>query len=72
MVIHLNECKLTENQQITPLDDGNSLFTATVNDTGQLRWWLLGFADQIEVLKPKSLREEFKVKAQTMARKYAD
>ena len=71
VAIHLNESKLTENQQITPLDDGTSLFKATVRDTGQLRWWLLGFADQIEVLSPKSLREEFKIKAQNMARKYA-
>ncbi len=72
VAIHLNESKLAENQQITPLENGCSLLTATVRDTGQLRWWLLGFADQIEVLSPKSLREEFKVKAQNMARKYAD
>ncbi len=72
VAIHLNESKLTENQQITPLDDGTSLFKATVRDTGQLRWWLLGFADQIEMLSPKSLREEFKIKAQNMARKYTD
>ena len=71
VAIHLNESKLTENQQITPLENGASLFKATVRDTGQLRWWLLGFADQIEVLSPKSLREEFKIKALNMARKYA-
>ena len=69
VAIHLNESKLAENQQITPLENGCSLLTAT-RDTGQLRWWLLGFADQIEVLSPKSLRGEFKVKAQNMARKY--
>ncbi len=33
--------------------------TATVKDTRQLKWWLLGFADQVEVIKPKRLRDEF-------------
>jgi predicted DNA-binding transcriptional regulator YafY len=37
-----------------------------------LRWWLLGFADQIEVLKPDKLREEFKQKAARMAKRYQD
>ena len=32
---------------------------ATLEDTAQLRWWLLGFSDQVEVLGPKSLRDEF-------------
>jgi predicted DNA-binding transcriptional regulator YafY len=53
------------------LDNGQSLFRATVRDTGQLRWWLLGFADQIEVLKPEALREEFRVKTGNMAEKYS-
>ena len=30
-----------------------------VQDTCQLRWWLLGFGDQVEVLEPEHLRAEF-------------
>jgi len=70
VAIHLRESKLTENQRLKMLDSGQSLFTATVRDTGQLRWWLLGFADQIEILKPESLRHEFGLKTARMAEKY--
>ena len=33
-------------------------FTACVLNTGPLRWWLLGFGADVEVLGPKVLREE--------------
>ena len=72
VAIHLRESKLTHDQQLIPFENGQSLFKATVCDTGQLRWWLLGFADQIEVLKPEKLREEFKQKAARMAKRYQD
>jgi predicted DNA-binding transcriptional regulator YafY len=70
VAIHLREVKLSAAQQLIRLDSGQSLFKATVRNTGQLRWWLLGFADQIEVLKPEVLREEFRVKTEKMAGKY--
>lgn len=72
VAIHLRESKLSSKQQLIPQADGKTLFKAEVKDTGQLRWWLLGFADQVEVLKPDSLREEFKVKTARMAEKYHD
>ena len=70
VAIHLRESKLTDNQQLILQDNGLSLFKAQVRDTGQLRWWLLGFADQIEILKPEALRQEFKRKTAGMAAKY--
>jgi len=70
VAIHLRESKLTQNQSIELLEDGKSLFTATIKDTGQLRWWLLGFAAQVEVLEPESLRVEFAEKAKAMAGLY--
>lgn len=70
VAIHLRESKLTGDQQLILLDSGQTLFKARVRDTGQLRWWLLGFADQIEVLKPESLRWEFGQKVARMAAKY--
>jgi predicted DNA-binding transcriptional regulator YafY len=33
--------------------------SATVADTAELRWWLLGFGEGVEVIGPKSLRNEF-------------
>ncbi len=59
VAIHLHESRLHPQQKITRLQDNQHRFQAEVQDTGQLRWWLLGFADQIEVVKPDALRAEF-------------
>lgn len=58
-VEHLRETPLSLDQQIEPDQSGWVRVQATVPDTAQLRWWLLGFADQVEVLEPLSLRDEF-------------
>jgi predicted DNA-binding transcriptional regulator YafY len=39
---------------------------ATVPDTAQLRWWLMGFGEGVEVLEPVSLRDEFVNMAQSL------
>lgn len=55
---HLYECRLSEDQRISGDRDGWVLIEATVVDTPQLRWWLLGFGDRVEVLGPKTLHSE--------------
>jgi len=57
---HLSECRLSEDQTLTPRRDGRTLMEATVADTDDLRWWLLGFGEGVEVLSPRSLRMEFR------------
>ena len=49
----LSETPLSNDQVLA-----GDLLTATVNDTWQLRWWILSQGAGIEVLEPKSLREE--------------
>ena len=71
-ISHLLETKLSNDQQIKEQGDGSSLLEATVLDTYELRWWLLGFGDQIEVIKPKKLREEFTRIAKSLSKKYTD
>ena len=71
VAIHLRESLLDKSQKITLQADGRSVFTATVRDTGQLRWWLLGFAAQIEIIGPSTLREEFRQKTEAMAKRYS-
>jgi predicted DNA-binding transcriptional regulator YafY len=56
---HLLETPLALDQQISPDKMGWVKLQATVADTSQLRWWLRGFADQVEVIEPAFLREEF-------------
>jgi len=68
--IHLQETPLSEDQQLTDLGNETVLVKATVADTRQLRWWLLGFGCRIEVQEPLSLRDELKVHAVKMASRY--
>ena len=57
--VHLSERPLARDQQMTHWKDGRTRLQATVKDTLELRWWLLGFGDKVEVLGPKALRDEF-------------
>ena len=54
---HLTETPLSENQVIKE-EDGKLLLEASVRLTEQLRWWILGFAEDVEVIEPESLRED--------------
>jgi predicted DNA-binding transcriptional regulator YafY len=57
---HLAESSISTDQTLTVRKDGRVLLSATVRDSSQLRWWLLGFGDRVEVMKPKRLRDEFR------------
>lgn len=57
---HLLETPLSEDQKTSVSGNGDLLVEATVNDSAQIRWWLMGFGDGVEVLEPEELREEFK------------
>lgn len=68
---HLSESRLSEDQTLAPSEDGRYRLTASVIDTLQLRWWLLGFGDRVEVLCPPALRQEFARIAENLASRYA-
>ncbi|MCD6400663.1 MAG: WYL domain-containing protein [Anaerolineales bacterium] len=55
---HLAESPVNETQKLAFQEDGCVLLTAKVEDTAQLRWWLLGFGDLVEVVAPKGLRKD--------------
>ena len=57
---HLTETPISETQKLVAQKDGSYHLKATLPDTSQLRWWLLGFGSGVEVLGPSSLRKEFK------------
>jgi len=54
---YLEERPLSDDQCIADVDDKVEL-TATIHDTSELRWWLLSFGDQVEVLEPKGMRND--------------
>lgn len=68
---HLMETRLSADQIVG--DDGDYHFrlTATVNDTAQLRWWLLSFGSKVEVLEPEGLRKEMANNGYWMNRMYS-
>ncbi|MDC0509500.1 WYL domain-containing protein [Gammaproteobacteria bacterium] len=67
---HLTESSLSKDQEIKILDEDKILIKATVSDTAQLRWWLLGFGSQVEVIKPEALREEMIHSIKSMVKVY--
>lgn len=68
--LHLAESPLSDDQAITPAGKDLVHLSATVADTPQLRWWLLGFAGRVEVIEPGSLREEMALMARSMNARY--
>ena len=51
--------------------DGKLLLEASVRLTDQLRWWILGFAEDVEVLEPDSLRKEIVKNIENMSELYS-
>jgi predicted DNA-binding transcriptional regulator YafY len=59
---HLYETPLSESQTIVPDErEGWVRVSARVLDTSQLRWWILAFGEQLEVIAPSELRNEVSV-----------
>ena len=53
---YLAETPLSADQKMEAQEGGWMRVTATVNDTWQLQWWLLGQGADVEVCKPEKLR----------------
>jgi len=69
--LHLLETRLAADQVVTAEDDDHFRLSATVNDTAQLRWWLLSFGAKLEVLAPAGLRADMATQAYWMNRLYS-
>lgn len=68
---HLRETPLSKDQDIQAENEATLIVKATVPDTPQLHWWLLGFGDGVEVVAPESLRHDLSETCQRMAARYA-
>jgi len=67
---YLEERPLSDDQCMTDYTDDKVMLTATIHDTSELRWWLLSFGDQVEVLEPKEMRSDMKNIIQSAAKFY--
>lgn len=68
---YLAETPLAGDQKTMQEADGWIRLTATVNDTWQLRWWLLGQGTGLEVCAPEHLRDEIKLSLLDAAKLYS-
>lgn len=69
---HLVETPLAEDQHIEETADGRLRVRASVPITPQLKWWILAFAEQVEVIKPISLRREIAAHINQMTKLYVE
>ena len=68
LALMLEETRLSENQIISPVNEsGFREITADLSHTWQLRWWILGEGDRIEVLEPEEFRQQI---AESLSRCY--
>ena len=67
---HLKESPISNNQKITETNDGFLIVEDEVDDSLEFRWWIRAFGDTVEVMKPKSLRDEFAEMSKRMSAKY--
>jgi predicted DNA-binding transcriptional regulator YafY len=67
---HLRETPLSAHQTWTARDDELVDVSATVEDDERLRWWLLAFGSQLEVLSPSYLRDELSSELIMAANRY--
>lgn len=62
---------LVHDQSIVDYDASRKLFTASIQETGQLFWWLIEHGERAEVLEPLSLRNKVIKKIRGLATRYA-
>jgi predicted DNA-binding transcriptional regulator YafY len=69
--MHLHETPLSADQSINDVDKDHVQVTATVANTKQLEWWLLGFGEKLEVVAPKVLRDAIANRASATVDRYS-
>lgn len=57
-------------EELEILEDGSVLFNLYVDETGELKNWVIGFGRNAELIEPQQLREEIKQELAEMCKKY--
>lgn len=70
--LHLKETPISPDQKITYFDESRVKVEATLNIKDSVKWWLLGFGHQVEVIKPDALRKEMISTIQELSKKYKE
>ena len=67
---HLYETPISSSQKISLSKEGYIIVEDQVDDDMELRFWIQGFADKVEVLRPKKLRDELKLSTKRLRNMY--
>ena len=67
---HLKETPISTSMDYDESKDGYIIVEDSVTNNSELRWWIRAFGDDVEVIKPASLRNEFKKISQRMVKLY--
>lgn len=67
---HLFETQIARNQTLIELENGAVKLVATLPNTLQLGWWILGMGDGVEVIQPKKLRNQIAATIDKMQARY--
>ena len=67
---HLFETPLSKKQSIKETKDGFFMVEDEVIDNMELRYWIRAFGDEVEVVQPKMLRDEFAKLSKRLRKKY--
>ena len=67
---HLFETPLSKKQTIKETRDGFFMVEDEVIDNMELRYWIRAFGDEVEVVRPKTLRDEFTKLSKRLRKKY--
>jgi proteasome accessory factor B len=57
-------------QRVEKLSDGSIEYHVDVSGLSEIVWWILGYGDQAQVLKPASLRQQVAKRARNMCKMY--
>jgi predicted DNA-binding transcriptional regulator YafY len=70
---HLKDTPFSDDQIISESDkNGWVTVSGTVPDREDLRWWILGFGEQVEVVYPLTLRKKISTTAKRMGQLYGN
>ncbi|WP_238397678.1 helix-turn-helix transcriptional regulator [Anatilimnocola aggregata] len=67
---NVEEVQWHKTQQTQRLEDGALDFTVTVSGLQEISWWILGYADEAEVIEPLELREIIRQRAERLLAVY--
>lgn len=69
--VYLFETRFPGELKLEETEDGMVILEAEVEDSYQLRRWLMGFGDGVEVLEPEAFRDDFREMATNLRRIYS-